>query len=304
MHSEVPCPLCGGTERREIYPATKRPGPVCVSELACSTALLARYDRIVRCIGCGLHYTSPRAADSEILAAYSRVADRDFVEEHAARERTYRRLLSMIGKLAGGSRGRLLDVGCSTGLFLRQAREAGWEVEGLEPSGWAAGFARAQYGLEVQEKPIQQAELGRESFDVITAWDVIEHLPSPVPDIRLLSRALRPGGLFCASTHSIGSLAARLLGPRYPFLMAMHVTHFTSRTLARLLAEAGLRVCRTEPHIRFLRAAYLGKKLLPHAPRTARALLGAARMSGLGNTLIPVAGLGIFNAYARKLRLD
>src|SRR5439155_1182863 len=213
-----------------------------------------------------------------------------------ARELTYRRLLRTLDRAAtmhragdpvpwparGRTAGqRLLDAGCAMGFFLNQARADGWEVEGIDPSRWAAEYARREFGLTVHNAPLVKVPLPPASFDVITLWDVVEHLPHPVADLTHLAKALKPGGLFALSTHSIGSLSARLLGPRYPFLMAMHVTHFNRKTIRDLFARAGLRMFKMEPQLRSLRVGYLIKKLGQRLPRTAGALKAVAAPCGV-----------------------
>ena len=131
-------------------------------------------------------------------------------------------------------------------------------------------------------------------------WDVVEHLVDPVGDVRHLARALKPGGVFALSTHAINSVCARLLGRRYPFLMAMHVTHFTPRTTAKLFELAGLKQTRVRPHLRTLRVGYLLKKLEPKARRVAACLKAIARVLGAEDRYVVVAGLGIFDAFAVK----
>ncbi len=315
MYTEVPCALCGSDRRAPVYPATKDPAPRGPDELACATAPLARYDAVVRCLACGLRYTSPRPSDADLAAGYAAVADQEFLGERHARELTYARLLRSLDRSAARHRAgdpvpfpprrrgaglRLLDAGCAMGFFLNQARADGWEVEGIDPSRWAAEYARREFGLTVHNAPLDRVDLQPASFDVVTLWDVVEHLPHPVRDLAHLAKALKPGGLFALSTHSIGSLSARLLGPRYPFLMAMHVTHFNRRTIRMLFERAGLRMFRMEPQLRSLRVGYLIKKLGQRLPRTAGALKAAAGPLGLLDRHVPVTGLGIFNAYARK----
>lgn len=268
--------------------------------MACSTALLARYDSIQRCLKCGVLYTSPRPCDEEILEGYSRMEDEGFAAETEARERTYRRLLRQIAALRSGPPGRILDAGCSTGVFMKEARAAGWQTEGIEPSAWAAGRAREAFGLKIHECTVSRAPVESEAFDVVTAWDVIEHMLDPLGDMRVLARALKPGGIFCASTHSIASPAARLLGARYPFLMAMHVTHFTPRTCKLLMEKVGIRQFKVRPHIRSLRAGYLVKKMEPHVPRVAGMLGNILEGLGLRDSYVVITGLGIFNAFGRK----
>jgi len=314
MYREVPCPLCGSSGRRLVYHATRPPRPVDPAELACTTALLASYDDVTKCRSCGLFYTCPRPSDDELLAGYTVVADIAFLDERRGRERTWRRLLDRLERLSGGAdrgsgrsagpagrrKGRLLDAGCSMGFFMKEARDRGWEVRGLDPSRWAAEYGRREFGLDITPGTIAGVELEPASFDVVTIWDAVEHLVDPVGDITKLAAALKPGGLFALSTHSLRSPAALLMGRNYPFLMAMHVTHFTPRTTALLLSKCGLVQFSARPHVRFLRAGYIAGKLearLPLAGRVVRRALGALGLSGLQ---VPVVGLGIFDAFARK----
>ncbi|MBL7183339.1 MAG: class I SAM-dependent methyltransferase [Anaerolineae bacterium] len=78
---------------------------------------------------------------------------------------------------------RLLDVGCHIGVFLGIAQERGWAAWGIEPSRWAAREARGR-GLQVIEGTLDDVHLAGESFDVITLWDVIEHLTDPLRELR------------------------------------------------------------------------------------------------------------------------
>lgn len=302
MYVTPPCPLCGSESRQPVYPATRPATPPSPEELACATATLATYDAVVRCLSCGVLYTCPRPTNDHILSGYRDMADKAFLGEAKARELTYRGMLHSLDKLTGGKKGRLLDAGCAMGFFLQQARAAGWEVEGLDASEWAAGYARDTYGLKVQTGPIRAAKLEPASYDVITIWDVVEHLLDPVEDFKHLAAALKPGGVFALSTHSIGSLSARLLGPRYPFLMAMHVIHFTPKTTGLLLEKAGLKQVRIHPHVRWLRLGYFMKKLGQRLPRTAAILGWPLKALGLFDRYIPITGLGIFEAYAVKER--
>lgn len=270
------------------------------ADLACTTALLATYDAIVKCRSCGLRYTSPRPSDADIAGNYREVADTGFIRERRGRELTYQRLLREMDRILKGKRGKLLDVGCAMGFFPVEARIAGWEVEGLEPSRWAVEYARREFGLEIRQGNVKEAVLEPESYDVITVWDVVEHMTDPVGDFRKLAGALKPGGMLAFATHSIESLAARILGRRYPFLMSMHITHFSSWTTGLLCEKAGLRQVSVTPHLRFIRTGYAVKKLEPVMPRLGGWVHKAVRAAGMEDRFIVVTGLGLFNAYAMK----
>lgn len=299
MYKEVNCPLCGSNDRRPLYPATK-PQSMTPADLACTTALLASYDAIVKCRSCGLRYTSPRPSDGDISGNYTKVEDTGFIQERRGRELTYQRLLREMDRILWGKRGRLLDVGCAMGFFPVEARQAGWQVEGLEPSRWAVEYARREFGLTVAEGDVAHADLIPGSYDAITMWDVVEHLTDPVGDFRRLAEALKPGGLLAFSTHSIESLCARVLGRRYPFLMSMHITHFSSRTTGLLCEKAGLKQVSVTPHLRYIRTGYVAKKLEQALPGVGGMVQGVMRATGLDNRYVVVAGLGLFNAFAIK----
>jgi 2-polyprenyl-3-methyl-5-hydroxy-6-metoxy-1,4-benzoquinol methylase len=297
MYQEVPCPLCGSSDRKLVYRATK-PQVMTPADLACATALLATYDAIVKCRSCGLRYTSPRPSDGDIAGNYRDVEDTEFLQEHRGRELTYQRLIKEIDRILMGKRGKLLDVGCAMGFFPVEARKAGWEVEGLEPSIWAVEYARREFGLNVRQGNVAEAELAPESYDVITVWDVVEHMTDPVGDFRKLAGALKPGGLLAFATHSIESPAARIMGRRYPFLMSMHITHFSSWTTGLLCEKAGLTQVSITPHLRFIRMGYVVKKLEQVMPRLGGVIHRLVRALGLEDRCIVVSGLGLFNAFA------
>jgi 2-polyprenyl-3-methyl-5-hydroxy-6-metoxy-1,4-benzoquinol methylase len=88
----------------------------------------------------------------------------------------------------------MLDVGCYTGVFMKVAAAGGWDVEGVELSSWAAGIARESGFEKVYEKPLEQLALPGEGFDVITLWDVMEHLSHPAEMLKNVFRLLKPGG--------------------------------------------------------------------------------------------------------------
>jgi predicted SAM-dependent methyltransferase len=119
-----------------------------------------------------------------------------------------------------------------------------------------------QAGLQVVEATMATAGFEDESFDVITMWDVIEHLEHPSTEVRQAYRLLKPGGLLVAHTMDLDSLFARLMGGRWPWLMEMHLYYFTRRTLAMLMEKAGLDVLGVASQGRYLRLGYLATRLM------------------------------------------
>lgn len=137
---------------------------------------------------------------------------------------------------------RLLEAGCAYGLFLERAQRHGVEVAGQELSASAADRVRADLDVDVHEGHLDDLA-GTSAFDVVCAWDVIEHVPDPASFLAAARELTRPGGLVVLSCPYVTSLPARLLGARWWTLKPWeHIWHFAPRTLRAAAADSGLSV--------------------------------------------------------------
>ena len=144
-------------------------------------------------------------------------------------------------------RGEVLDVGCSTGAFLHalERRFPGeYRTFGIDVSRPAVGYARER-GLDVAEGSLLTHDFGARRFDAVVFWAVLEHLPDPTAFLRRAAKLLLPGGLCFTLVPNFRSLASRLLGARYRYVLPQHVNYFTLETLQRLLSDTGLSVAAT-----------------------------------------------------------
>ncbi|MGY1622685.1 class I SAM-dependent methyltransferase [Geodermatophilus sp. SYSU D00965] len=140
--------------------------------------------------------------------------------------------------------GRLLEIGAGYGLFLAAARDAGWTTSGVELSRTGAKHAQDTLGLDVFCGQLEDAPL-TPGFDVVCAWDTVEHVPDPLSFWRTVRGQVADDGVVVFSTPYYSSLPARLLGTRWWTLKPTeHIWHFTPRTHALLLARAGLALTR------------------------------------------------------------
>jgi 2-polyprenyl-3-methyl-5-hydroxy-6-metoxy-1,4-benzoquinol methylase len=154
--------------------------------------------------------------------------------------------LALVDRERGGAAagGRLLEVGAGYGLFLAAAREAGWTTSGVELSRTGAKHAQDTLGLDVFCGQLEDAPL-TPGFDVVCAWDTVEHVPDPLSFWRTVRSQVADDGVVLFSTPYVSSLPARLLGARWWTLKPTeHIWHFTPRTHALLLARAGLALTR------------------------------------------------------------
>jgi len=147
--------------------------------------------------------------------------------------------------------GSLLDVGCATGSFLSLAKAKGWECRGVEVSAFAAAQARERTGCEIFCGKLEDAPFASGTFDVITMWDLLEHLPDPLQGLEAARRLLKPSGLLLVNTPNENSLlrqVARLLyrgsrgritAPVNRLYHRYHLHYFAAETLTVLYRRAG-----------------------------------------------------------------
>jgi len=297
----VTCNLCGRTETRLRFASTlpEEARPQNVEAFRCTSPGYGRHHTIVQCLHCGLVYTNPRFHGAEILDSYEAVEDVLYLEERDGRVLTFERHLRPLERLQAPP-GRLVDVGAYTGVFVEIAAQHGWEAYGLEPSRWAVEQARGR-GVQMIEGTLATSGLAAASFDVVTMWDVIEHVADPQAEIREAHRLLKPGGMLVLHTMDIDSRFARLMGRRWPWLMEMHIYYFSRRTLGAMVEQAGFRVIRSEPQGRYLRLGYLATRVSGLSPLLGRALGGLFRVLRLDAMPIPINFGDLFTVYARKV---
>jgi SAM-dependent methyltransferase len=244
-------------------------------------------------------YNNPQPDPEELLNIYKEVEDPLYLEETQAREYTFKRSLDQLHRFIKPP-GTLLDVGCYTGAFMQVAEVEGWEVSGLEISTWAADIARKAQKGPVYDVTLDQLPLPPGGFDVITSWDVMEHLPQPAAFLQDAANLLKPGGILAFSTHMVDSWAVRLLGTRYPFFMEMHLVHFSRATARRILEDQGYELLRIYTHRRILRIGYFLEKLSAKVPIGRSFLKWLCRKKWISNRFIRIGLLGLVNIFARK----
>ncbi|MGH2592809.1 MAG: class I SAM-dependent methyltransferase [Anaerolineae bacterium] len=298
----VTCNSCGSSETRPRFRSTLPDDvlPHGPDAFRCTHSGYGRHHAIVQCTNCGLVYTNPRLEGSQILDSYVAVEDPLYLQEREGRVLTFERHLRPLEKLKPPP-GRLLDVGAYTGVFVEIAGRHGWEAWGIEPSHWAVGEARQRGLPHMVEGTLDSVDLPATSFDVVTMWDVIEHVTDPFLEIQHAQRLLKPGGVLVVHTMDIDSPFARMMGARWPWLMEMHIYFFSRRTLKAMLAKAGFTVIRAAPQGRYLRLGYFATRVggLLGQP-VGRAFGGLFKLLRLSQAPIPINLGDLFTAYAIK----
>ena len=239
----IVCPLCGGNRAASFLQVDE---PL-ASEIATVWHLR-------RCEECDLIYLNPRPTEVASSAYYKKLEYLPFsstIGNQTALTRLYgglrrynlkwkrRRITSVHQK------GRLFDVGCGTGEFLSEMRNAGWEVAGIERDNKASKFARHKLRLEVIFGRAEAIKEIHGKFDIITLWHVLEHLYQPKAALISLAQQLANDGMIVVAVPNIASSDFKFYRANWVALDApRHVQHFTVKTLQALAATAGLDLVR------------------------------------------------------------
>lgn len=150
----------------------------------------------------------------------------------------YRQLLDEFEKYRRTN--KILDVGCGMGDFLAVAKEKGWDVYGTEYTDDAIRVCKSK-GISMNQGPLNVEWFQNENFDVITSFEVIEHINNPREDMEIISRLLRKGGVFYCTTPNFNAIERRILGSKYNIIeYPEHLCYYTKKTLKYLMNDFGL----------------------------------------------------------------
>ncbi len=235
----------------------------------------------LRCRRCGLVFDAEPAAQERIESQYR--DDMSSPSEYYARSAdedrvTFRRRLRLLAAFRP-RRGRLLDVGCSVGTLMNEARRLGWDVTGIEPNPRAAGLA-GRSDLSVVEGFFEPDEIEKPDtgYDCVVLSDVLEHLPDPARALRLVHSILAPGGMVMASTPNMQSLWCR----RFQLKPGEHLFLFNSGNLRMIFESIGFTICHltSTSRRRALSRLEFSTTRLPSSLQILLGILGRLRLDG------------------------
>lgn len=243
--------------------------------------------RVWGCTGCGFVFAETPTQDHE--PDYGEVIDPFYLRTQEGRRDICRQDLDALKRWR--SSGRLLDIGCGTGLFVDVAGELGYEAHGIEPSRWAAESARHK-GLKVNTGVFGDAIFPDAHFDAVTLWSVLEHVSSPVETLHSVRRILKPGGVIGIVVPKREGFYAKWFPDR--FFIRMHVSYFTEKTLTRVLQETRFEVLETSIRRKSLMLRHLAKWFSPES-------FFYPLMNGIGRT--PLGKLRLVDLISGELRV-
>lgn len=200
-----------------------------------------------KCRRCGLVYLNPRPTVEEMPQYYpdDYIAYPVAIEDEPSVFRRFDRKYGLFKRCHAVTSffehsGTMLDIGCATGVFINGMRDRGWQVYGVDTSLRATRYARERFGLDVFTGELQDAGFESDFFDLVTMWDVLEHVHNPKQTLIEINRVLKPGGVLALSLPNIDSVEAKLFGPSWiGWDVPRHLYMFPLHVLRRMLFLTG-----------------------------------------------------------------
>jgi len=223
------CPICGGNSEKIIF--------------------IKDGFRFIKC-GCGLVYVNPIVNEKKLNELYKDAPSNDaWVDVYLSKpqremdRKSFTRIIKDIGSLSQNDSKRILDVGCSVGLFLEVAKEFGWDGCGVDLNEKAVKYATETAKVNAKLSLLKDAGFEKGRFDAITLLNILEHVPDPVKLIAECKDLLKDKGILFIETPNLNGLAPRLLHEKCStFGGRNHINYFSKETITNTLEKSGFRI--------------------------------------------------------------
>ncbi len=211
-----------------------------------TTCLICQSDRLIpkknyedaylcQCLSCSFVFSQRIPTQKELKNHYEKYGRDDYLSPITINR--YNELLDEFEKYRKTN--KILDVGCGIGYFLEVAKQRGWEVYGTEYTDKAVEICEAK-GINMNQGKLSIDNYEPESFDIITSFEVIEHINNPIEEIQNFYSLLRKGGLTYVTTPNFNSLLRYRLKEKYDVICyPEHLSYYTPKTIKYLFCSIG-----------------------------------------------------------------
>lgn len=251
--TSIGCPVCNAKSVEQQWDAQQKLG----------------YGKMISwCADCGFGWQNPLPTPKEINDYYDNYTVYNIHGENEKEESSLKRI-NRINKLMP-NRGRLLDIGSGLGYFLKIAQENGWNVAGIEPQKSAALYCQNQLKIKVYTENIESIRFKHKSFDVITLWDVFEHIHEPMEFLNRCLNLLASGGLLVIAVPNASGLPARIFKGKWRYIMGTHLNYYTVPYIQRIITDRCMYIERIDHTIKVQSLLQGFTSLLPFQVNTER----------------------------------
>jgi 2-polyprenyl-3-methyl-5-hydroxy-6-metoxy-1,4-benzoquinol methylase len=250
------CVICNEFDVALIYPESKIKVQA-IKNYQISDHSRGKHFSIFCCKNCSTVFQKIPISQEGIENLYElQPLDKTYLNEELGRRKSFLKILKRIEKIKG--KGKILDFGAASGIFLSEARNQDWDICGIEISKLSIEEARERFNLNLIHGGLEKLEsLPSKTFDVITAFDVVEHLIDPAKFVNEANRLLKNDGLLIITTPDFNSLARRILGHNWYAILPLHLVYFSQKSISYLASKTNFTIMDKYYYCRHFSISYL-----------------------------------------------
>ncbi len=212
---------------------------------------------LIKCQECGFIIEFPRLSDEVIISGYASAGNAGHDSQYPQRVKSFESTIKRNLKSLPPPPSRVLDIGCAGGAFIEAAGNLGYLAEGVEPAIDLVKSATNR-GLKVREGTAETlGALITEKYDIVTLWDVIEHVLDPSKTLDSAIDLLTDDGVLIINIPDIGTPLARLVGKKNWWISSVHIYHFSAKHIEKILEPRGFVVVSKKMFFQSLSLGYL-----------------------------------------------
>lgn len=198
--------------------------------------------KLVKCNSCGFVFIPQ---NSRVKIEYNNYRDEEVLKSVRAannyvRFRRHKLRIKLIKKFK--KYGNLYDIGVGWGHFANTAEKMGFNVDGIEISETMHHYATNDLNLKIEKGSFYEIPVKENFYDVITLWDVLEHLEKPLEVLKKANRMLKDNGIIVIQVPQIDSKVAKIQKEKWPMLSVEHQNYFSKSTIRLALEKSGFKV--------------------------------------------------------------
>lgn len=216
-------------------------------------------DRLVKCNNCKFEYLNPRINSNIINLSYDNNIDDVHVSQNNSRIKTFKKSLKKITKilnLKNIENINILDIGSASGAFLKASKDFGFKETGYEPSKWMVDYGKAKYSVNLEQGRIQDIK-SQKKFNMITFWDVIEHVTDLDITLNKIDELSTKDTILIINVPDVDSIMCGLFKSKWPFYLNVHLYYFNKNSIKKIFNKINFKLIDSFPHFQFLEIGYL-----------------------------------------------
>jgi len=250
----VPCPVCDSKSFTVLYePWVDVTDPV---KLYGAASGIQGTQTLVTCNDCKMIYENPRYPEAVIIAGYMSSDEAGHDSQRPMRIASFYNALKANKANLPKPGAKVLDIGTAGGAYLEAATKFGYEAWGMEPSQMLVAEGKKR-GLKIEQGTIDSHKFQPGTFDLVSLWDVLEHVVDAKACLRECRRLLKPDGVLLLNYPDIGTGMAKAAGKKFWWILSVHIHHFDHKSVVNICEKTGFNVISQKPYWQTLEFGYL-----------------------------------------------